>query len=102
MQIKAGRTRSNRVAPQRVPIAGTAELGGRYCRTIATLWHPAKIMLTASQIAKKTREMIARAARTEDAEARNVFIDLACQYQALAVRVAKRERAERQDKSRAA
>jgi hypothetical protein len=59
-------------------------------------------MLTTSQIAKKTREMIARAARTEDAEARNIFIDLACHYQALAVRVAKRERAERQDKSRAA
>ena len=64
--------------------------------------YPAKPMLTTAEITERVRNVIALAARTEDARARDILIDLACQYQALAVRVAKRERAEQQEWKRAA
>ena len=63
---------------------------------------PAKPMLTTDEIKERVRGVLALAARTQDAKARDILIDLACQYQALAVRAAKRERAEQQERNRAA
>ena len=47
-------------------------------------------MLTTGKIAERVRDLLVLAVRTQDAKARNILIDLACQYQALAGRVAKR------------
>ena len=59
-------------------------------------------MLTTGKIAERVRDLLVLAVRTQDAKARDILIDLACQYQALAVRVEKRERAEQQERDRAA
>ena len=82
---------------------------GELCSSVTVLaeqWslflHPAKPMLTTVEITERVRNVIALAARTEDARARDILIDLACMYQALAVRVAKRERADQQERNRAA
>jgi deoxyadenosine/deoxycytidine kinase len=54
-------------------------------------------MVRTDQIAQKVKALLALAVRTEDARARDILIELACQYQALAERVSKRERARQQD-----
>lgn len=59
-------------------------------------------MVTTAEITERARVVVALAARTEDTKARHLLIDLACKYQDLAERVAKRERAEQEDKKRAA
>jgi len=59
-------------------------------------------MLATAEITVRVRDLLALAARTQDAKARDILIDLACQYQALAVRAAKRERAEQRERIRAA
>jgi hypothetical protein len=80
---------------------GTLELNDRYAND-ATFNAPAKLMITTGQIAERVREVIALAARTQDARARDILIELACEYQALAERVSKRERTQQQDKRSAA
>jgi hypothetical protein len=49
-------------------------------------------MLTTGKIAERVRDLLVLAVRTQDAKARDILIDLACQYQALAGRAAKRGR----------